>query len=381
MTNARPRPTRIVALIAAHNEEQSLPATLESLRNQERRPDQIVVALDNCSDSSRGVVSSTRGVRFFRTRGNAHKKPGALNRAWHRYCRNADLVVCIDADTQLPPTALRDWEREFAADPSVGGVSAKFTMLVDEHMTRRERMLVSLQRAEFAKWTDLALRRKRRTSVLAGTACCFRNDALRAAAATRDDGRGPWKESSLVEDFELTYLLRQLGWATKVSGQVRAYTDAMPDVRSLWAQRMKWQVGTVEELLNVGVNRLTLFDWWQQLQGGIALVVRALWIVLLVLSLVLGVFRFQPLWLLAPVVFVANDVRQSFRIPHSTPYDRVLAASLLPQECFAWMRAAWFAASWYEALRHRWFGRPHRDRWSLQAAAENVGRLEAQPAR
>src|SRR5581483_4186288 len=197
MTGRASRPNRIVVVIAAHNEERSLPGTLASLSRQERQPDRVVVALDRCDDHSRDVVSSTRGIRFFRTRGNQNKKPGALNRAWQRYCRDADLVVCVDADTRLPPNAIGDWERELAADPSVGGASAKFTMLVDPDASRWERLLVSLQRAEFAKWTDLALRRHRRTSVLAGTACCFRNEALRAVAASRGDRRCPWSETSL----------------------------------------------------------------------------------------------------------------------------------------------------------------------------------------
>ena len=68
---------------------------------------------------------------------------------------------------------------------------------------------------------------------------------------------GPWSYASDVEDFELTYRLRRLGHACKVSYTVRAYTDAMVTVRALWAQRMKWQGGTVEDLLRIGVNRLT----------------------------------------------------------------------------------------------------------------------------
>jgi cellulose synthase/poly-beta-1,6-N-acetylglucosamine synthase-like glycosyltransferase len=242
-------------------------------------------------------------------------------------------------------------------------------------MNRRERLLVSLQRAEFAKWTDLALRRQRRTSVLAGTACCYRNAALRQVARTRPGG-DPWTVASLVEDFELTVRLREDGWATKVSATVRAYTDGMTDLRSLWAQRMKWQVGTVQELLDLGVNRLTAFDWWQQAQGLLAIIVRTAWVLLTIAAVATGRFQLHPWWLLPPVVFVANDVRQSFRIPDRTVYDQVLAASLVPQELFAWMRAAWFGAAWAEVLSQRVFRRTTRDRWGMQKAAERGRRLQ-----
>jgi biofilm PGA synthesis N-glycosyltransferase PgaC len=364
------RRLRIVVIIAAHNEERSVGASLRSLEAQDRPPDRVVVAADNCGDRTVDVVHNHRGVRYFKTRANAAKKPGALNQAWRRSCMAADLVVCMDADTALAPSALREWEEEFLADPTLGGCSAKFTMLVDEGMNSRERVLVSLQRAEFAKWTDLALKRKRRTSVLAGTACCLRNDALHQIASARGPGEGPWIETSLVEDFELTYRLRDMGWSTKVSGTVRAYTDAMTDLRSLWAQRMKWQTGTVSELLRFGVNRLTIFDWWQQFQGMIAVIIRAAWVTLTIIALATGRFQLHAIWLIPPAIFILNDFRQSFRIPHRSRLDQVIALVLVPQELMAWMRGAWFVASWLEVLCQRFFGVPRRDRWSAQAAAE-----------
>ena len=372
-------------LLAAHNEERSIRATLRSVTGQSRVPDLVVVALDNCTDRTEELVRQVPGVEAFRTEGNGAKKPGALNQAWHRYCQDADLLVCIDADTILGPSAVRDWEAEFVENPNLGGCSAKFTMLVQGGMSFFEKFLVRLQRAEFAKWTDLALRRGRRTNVLAGTACCLRNDALRELCAWRaasgsGDVPNPWLETSVVEDFELTYRLRELGWETKVSATVRAYTDAMTDLRSLWAQRMKWQTGTVDDLCLFGVNRLTLFDWWQQVQGMVAIFVRLAWIVLTVAAVSFGNLTFHPLWLIPPALFLASDVRQSFRIPHCEPADVVMAALLLPQEAFAFMRAGWFLASWGQKLAgDAWHSfddalgleRPQRrDRWAAQASAE-----------
>ena len=376
----------IVVLIAAHNEEASIEATLESLMSQRRCADRIVVAGDNCSDRT---VSLARAfpVTVFETEHNRAKKPGALNQAWLNYCSDADLVVCIDADTVLDPNAIAEWEAEFLSDKYLGGCSAKFTMRVTDDMSWYQRLLVRIQRAEFAKWTDLALKRGRRTNVLAGTACCIRNDTLREIAAWRLTNSTttiptPWLEISVVEDFELTYRMRQMGWRTTVSATVRAYTDAMTDIRSLWAQRMKWQVGTVSDLLEFGYNDLTRFDWWQQAQGLVAVMVRFLWVALLVAALFIGKLELHPLWLLPPVLFLMNDVRQSFRIPHCQPADVVVAALLLPQECFAVMRAGWFLASWTEVLSGRLQGslrsafrlpaRTPRDRWSLQFRAEHA---------
>ncbi len=366
----------ITVLIAAHNEEASIRGTLLAVLAQRRRADRIVVAADNCTDRTAAIAASLPGVIVFETHDNVAKKPGALNQAWHEYCGDADLVVCIDADTVLDPSGLGEWEQEFRWNPKLGGCSAKFTMLVNKQMTQRERLLVRLQRAEFAKWTDLAMKRDRRTSVLAGTACCIRNEPLREIVQWRQstsNGPGPWAETSLVEDFDLTYRLRSNGWETKVSATVRAYTDAMTDLRSLWAQRMKWQTGTVADLMKFGVNRLTLFDWWQQAQGLISFAVRVVWLGLLAGSIVLGTFSPDPVWLIPPMIFLANDVKQSLRIHRREPADVVVAALLFPQEVFAFMRAGWFIAAWSQALDNKVFGIPWGDKWNAQAKAE-VGR-------
>jgi biofilm PGA synthesis N-glycosyltransferase PgaC len=365
--------TGLVVLIAAHNEEHCIAATLRSLLRQERTPDRIVVAADNCTDATVAMARAVPGVTIFETTHNKAKKPGALNQAWRRFARDADLVVCMDADTTLDQTALGDWENEFRDDPTLGGCSAKFTMLAADGMTRREKLLVRLQRAEFAKWTDLALKRQRKTSVLAGTACCIRNESLLEVERWRFPAAptsGPWIESSLVEDFELTYRMRQCGWSTKVSATVRAYTDAMTDMRSLWAQRMKWQTGTVEDLLAFGVNRMTRFDWWQQVQGAVAIAVRMVWVVLLVRALLTRTFALQPLWLLPPALFLLNDIKQAFRIPMREPADIVVAALFFPQEGFAWLRAAWFATSWVQVLSAKALSRRPKDLWGAQARAE-----------
>jgi biofilm PGA synthesis N-glycosyltransferase PgaC len=376
----------IVVLIAAHNEEPSIVATLQSQLAQHRPADRIVVAADNCSDRTAELARSLPGVTVFETVGNQAKKPGALNQAWQEHCGDADLVICIDADTILDPSAIGEWETEFLADSTLGGCSAKFTMLVRDDMSWWQKLLVRIQRAEFAKWTDLALKRGRRTNVLAGTACCIRNDTLREITAWRVDNgmgsdAGPWLTTSVVEDFELTYRMRDLGWETKVSASVRAYTDAMTDLRSLWAQRMKWQVGTVSDLLEFGVNDLTRFDWWQQFQGLVAITIRVLWLALMVAGAVLGTLQLHPIWMLPPALFLMNDVRQSFRIPKCELADVVVAALLVPQECFAFMRAGWFLASWTEVVSGRISTRVYgslrlplpktRDRWGLQFQAEH----------
>jgi cellulose synthase/poly-beta-1,6-N-acetylglucosamine synthase-like glycosyltransferase len=351
---------KVVALVPAHNEAASLGAAISALLRQTRPVDDIVVISDNSTDRTYEIAQSFP-IAATRTEGNTHKKAGALNAGWANYGRDADLIICVDADTVLAPTAVEAWEREFERDNSLGGSSAKLTMVGDG-------LLARLQKAEFARWTDTGLRRGW-TSVLAGTACAIRNDVLHAVA--RPEGRdGPWTYGSMVEDFELTYQIRRLGHRCHVSPEVRAYTDAMKTAKALWGQRMKWQVGTVEDLLQFGFNKLTRVDWCQQLMGLLAAFVRVMWVLTMLLAAALGMFQLDPVWLLPTLVFVADDVKQSLRIPHRDTWDVLLAAALLPQEAFAWTRAGWFVASWLSVLKSKVTGY-RKDYWSVQYELEN----------
>ena len=77
------------------------------------------------------------------------------------------------------------------------------------------RMLIRLQRLEFASWTMDALR-KRKTYVLGGQASLFRAEALRAVAE-QNPTRRPWDTATMVEDMQLTGDLRAMRYATPVS--------------------------------------------------------------------------------------------------------------------------------------------------------------------
>jgi cellulose synthase/poly-beta-1,6-N-acetylglucosamine synthase-like glycosyltransferase len=354
---------RVVVLVPAYNEAKSIGATLDGLMGQERPADLIVVVPNGCTDAT-AREARKYPVTVMELPRLEHRKSEALNRAWIQYAYDADVVVCLDADTVLPPNALAAWEREFAdeAGACLGGSSSKFTM-------QDPGLLSRLQKAEFATWTDTALRRGR-TSVLAGTGCAINNAVLRHVAA-RDDREGPWVYTSQVEDFELTYRIRELGYICQVSPDVRAYTDSMKSIKALWGQRMKWQVGTVEDLLDLGLNRLTLRDWAQQAMGLLGVFLKLLWIVVMVLAVALNVFHVVLFWWLVPVLFVALDIKRALRIPHWDWKDILIAATFFPQELFMWLRSGWFLASWCAVLTTK-ITRRRIDRWEAQYTAEEI---------
>lgn len=362
----------VVALIPAYNEEMSIGATIEALLAQTRVPDRIVVIPNGCTDNTAEVA------RSYQLRRNPlivmelpklkHKKSEALNRAWNAYGQDADVILCIDGDTTLPDNAVADWEKEMVANPMLGGSSSKATMLGPNFWTR-------MQRSEFAMWNDHALRRGW-TTVLVGTGCAINGEALRRVVS--ETGReGPWSYDSQVEDFELTCRIRERGYICHVSPTVRAYTDSMKSFKTLWNQRMKWQVGTVEDLLSMGVNRLTLLDWWQQVVALTMTLVRLLWITLIVLQITLGLFEFNWIWwIVIPAIFSIGGGIMTNRIPFRDKYDVLIGYTVFISEFFSAIRSAWFVAAWLEVLWSRLTGR-RKDRWEIQYAAEDKALISA----
>ena len=105
---------RVVVLVPAYNEAGSIGATLDGLMVQSRPADRIVVIPNGCSDAT-AWEARKYPVTVMELPRLEHRKSEALNRAWNEYAYDADVVVCLDADTVLPPNALAAWAQEFAA--------------------------------------------------------------------------------------------------------------------------------------------------------------------------------------------------------------------------------------------------------------------------
>src|SRR5690348_8490747 len=93
---------RVVALVPAYNEAESIAYTIEGLLLQTRRPDEIVVLANNCTDRTAEIASQFGGITVVEmTISDSHKKSRALNYGWRHYAADADIVICLDADTVL----------------------------------------------------------------------------------------------------------------------------------------------------------------------------------------------------------------------------------------------------------------------------------------
>lgn len=123
--------SRVVVLIAAHDEERAIASAMRSVERQTRRPDRMIVIADNCRDSTEAIVAARPGWTLWRTRANRHRKAGALNQALARLervqpLRDDEYLLVMDADTELSKRFLESALACHARRPAVADVCATF---------------------------------------------------------------------------------------------------------------------------------------------------------------------------------------------------------------------------------------------------------------
>jgi cellulose synthase/poly-beta-1,6-N-acetylglucosamine synthase-like glycosyltransferase len=304
------QPLRLTVLVPAHNETLTIGATLESLWGQERRPDNVVVVADNCTDDT-ADVARRGGAEVFTTVGNQEKKAGALNQALAEMFADIDardVVMIMDADSVIVPGFLQTAMARLEADPDLIAVGGVF------YGEDGSGLVGQLQRNEYTRYQRYISRRRGKVFVLTGTASLFRAYALKAVADSRGDllpgdaGR-VYDTLAMTEDNEMTLALKTLGAKMVSPMQCRVVTEVMPTVRALWRQRMRWQRGALENVGAYGLTRATLIYWLQQLGIGYGTIALNAYLFLVVVT-VLAADSFEVVWFWAAIgmIFVVERI-------------------------------------------------------------------------
>lgn len=335
---------RLAALIPAHNEQDRVAAAIEGLWAQNRRPDLIVVAADNCTDAT-AAVAAAHGAQVFVTRGNAHKKAGALNQAiaWILpHLDDLDLLLVQDADTVLNPwfteTALATFNRRVGA---VGGVF---------YGEEGGGVLGLLQRMEFHRYAWELERTGGKAQVLTGTGTMFRARVLREVRAARrtgviGGGNGYYSLASLTEDDEMTKAVKTLGYRAMSPAGCAVTTEVMPTLGKLWHQRLRWQRGALENLRDYGWTRVTARYFLQQfLMGFGAMAFLAYVSFMITFTALYGWPGFSPFWTAIGLIFV---VEKTVSVRRAGPKAVLVAALMIPEMLYdLFQHAVYFTSLW-----------------------------------
>ncbi|ALE07732.1 glycosyl transferase [Arthrobacter sp. ERGS1:01] len=303
----------VTVLVPAHNEAEAIIETLESLARQTRRPDRVIVVADNCTDTTEQLALG-HGAEVIRTEGNTDKKAGALNFALEGLLADAapdDLILVQDADSQLAGNFIENAVRHLSANNKLGAVGGVFSGGPGGGFVGH------LQRNEYARYARDVKRLHGRCLVVTGTAALFRAETLRTVSAARieqvlpaGNGRGGVYDTSvLTEDNELSFALLTLGYRIASPSDCTLVTEVMQSWRELWAQRLRWKRGAVENCVQYGWTRITRPYWGRQILSMVGVLVTMAYLGSIAFTLGTGQgLHIKAFWLAVTGVFVLERI-------------------------------------------------------------------------
>ncbi len=342
----------VTVLIPAHNEEELVGATIDSLMTQSRKPERVIVIADNCTDRTKEIAQN-RGVEVYETVKNTEKKAGALNQVLAQLLPGMgenDTVMIMDADTVLRQGFIKTAVQHFVRDRGLSAIGGLF------YGDGTKGLLAQIQRNEYTRYSREINRRKGRVFVLTGTASIFRARALRTVAEERGHllpGRkgDVYDTHALTEDNELTIALKTMGALMVSPSECMVETELMPTMVTLWRQRLRWQRGAMENIATYGITSTTARYWSQQL--GLAYSVFALWTYFLLIFLQVvsaDIWVWYPFWLIMALVFIAEKV---WTVRKGGWKGMLLAVFLIPELLYDTYLDIIFVKGVFDMIFHR----------------------------
>jgi biofilm PGA synthesis N-glycosyltransferase PgaC len=343
---------KVIALVPARNEGETIAATVESIRRQSHAAEAIYVVANNCTDNGETEhAARAAGARVIVMEHNEHLKAGALNHALDLILPDLsddDYVMIQDADTELNPGFIRF--ALAAMGPGIGGVCAQY----DTHDPQG--LLQWLQANEFTRSRRKLARQHNQATILVGIAALFKVAVIRAVIEARTYGALPgsptfYNEGSLCEDYRLTLDLKALGYKLVCPRDCRPRTHAMPTLPKLWGQRVRWTRGALDDLRELGYNKVTRRYFWAQYGRLLAMASPFIYIAYLIaLELDYGRIVWQLVWLWVNALALTERI---ITVRKGGWKAVALAALIVPELAYDWFLAASYLTGLYKHLRSK----------------------------
>jgi len=227
-------PPSVTVLIPAHNEENVIVQTVASVLASDLKQLRAIVVNDGSTDRTGVLLDEHFGqeprVRIIHQVNRG--KSAALSRALGE--ADTEIVVTIDADTEVEPDAIGKLVRHFS-DPKIGAMAGNVKV------GNRSRWLTRWQALEYITSQNMEKRAfdlLNCITVVPGALGAWRKRAIEAAGGITAD--------TVAEDADLTIAIRRLGWRIGYDEEAIAWTEAPETAGALIRQRFRWTFGTLQ---------------------------------------------------------------------------------------------------------------------------------------
>lgn len=221
---------KVAVVIPAFNEEKVIGRCISSVLASDYENLEIIVVDDGSTDKTLHEIFAYKHKTKVRLISQPNQgKWSALNRAV--LSLDAEIAVCIDADTQVDPHAVTALVSHFA-NAKVGAVAGKISV------GNRTNILTRLQALEYVTAQNVERRAfdfLNGIIVVPGAIGAWRVSALRKVRLYCQD--------TLTEDSDATIALNRAGYRIIYDETAIAYTEVPESIKSLMSQRLRWSLG------------------------------------------------------------------------------------------------------------------------------------------
>ncbi|MEO9255652.1 MAG: TIGR03111 family XrtG-associated glycosyltransferase [Tepidiformaceae bacterium] len=238
---------RVTVLIPVYNSAAELAACIQSVKCQSYPTELIeILAIDNGShDHSFEVFCAQQQENFS---GSIHwlstfhqGKPWALNTGIHY--ATGEYIINIDSDVTIHPDAICNMVAAFEHDPEMIAATGSVEIEPGAHDRGITRVLHECEFQEYYFSFNVGRRFEsmaRSLFTLAGAFSAFRREALLQTHL--------YDTATVGEDTYMTFELQEAfpGKHVSVVTSAVCYTEPIPSIRALYAQRVRWQRGEIE---------------------------------------------------------------------------------------------------------------------------------------
>lgn len=342
---------RALILIPAHNEAANI---AECLHGAQCQPADVVVVCDNCTDNT-NAIARDMGGQVFETKGNMHRKAGALNQALTRFVGSYDYILIQDADTQIAPDLLATAIDQLSKDKRLGAVCSKAGVKDITPASWWEEALWRFQRIEYGIFDSSRIETLGGIKVLHGMATVYSVKALQEVL--QKFGR-IYDETNITEDYELTICLKELGWKVTANLAMGAWTVVPLKFGELWTQRVRWFRGGVDVLRTHGLNRVTAMEF---MQHGLFMILTALNLVIMITLVSIlftgGAMSIHPLFYAVLIVTTLDGLYRLRYVQNLHVKEILIRATIVPFSLYMQIYQAQQLWAYWLSLRNtkqRW---------------------------
>ncbi len=229
-------------IVPVYNEEKVINDSIISLLQLDYPNYEIIIVNDGSTDNTKKVAESLVGYqrgKYNKTKVSLISKPnGGKAKALNAGIRlsKAEIILCMDGDSQLSPDSLKLAVRHFA-NKEIGAVAGNVKVL------NRGKLFTDLQALEYIEGLNMARSAQsyvRLVNIIPGPIGFFRRKAIEEA--------GFYSSDTFAEDADLTLKILANGWKIYYEPNSISYTEAPAKLQQLLKQRYRWTRGILQSI-------------------------------------------------------------------------------------------------------------------------------------